>query len=118
MVKPLRDPNRFGARLKKQSDRAAIDIRYVIFGVPGSDARMVLGKGSDGTAFLPAFMHPSGADGAFLKAGLDKIAVGEHEGNLYVPAPWLRAQLQSDPEAPAKIAVVDRMVAALASVPA
>jgi hypothetical protein len=118
VVKPLRNPNRFGARLKRQSDRAAIDIRYVIFWMPGSDARMILGKGADGTPFLPAFMHPSGADGAFLKAGLDKIAVGEHEGNLYVPAAWLRAQMASDPQAPAKIAVVDRMVDALKSVPA
>lgn len=116
MARRPRDPNRFGARLRRHSDRAAINIRYVIFGIPGSDARMILGKGSDGTPFLPACLHPSGEQGAILKAGLDKVSVGEHKGNLYVPASWLRSQMVHDPQAAAKIAVIDRMVDALNSV--
>lgn len=118
MVKPLRDPNRFGARLKRQSDRQAIDITYLIFCSPDSASRMVLGKGADGTVFLPSALHPAGPDGAFVKAGLDKIAVGEHQGNLYVPADWLRGQMAGDEHASAKMAIIDRMVAAVKAHPA
>jgi len=113
MVKPLRNPNRFLKRLQRKSEREAIEITYLIFGQEGSDARMILGKGSDGTAFLPAVMHPAGPDGAFTKAGLDKIQIGEHLGNLYVPSDWLRLAVASDPHALQKTIVIDRMVSAV-----
>lgn len=113
MVKPLRNPNRFAARLKRQSERQSIDITYLIYGSPGSGPRMILGKGSDNTVFLPAVLHPGGHDGALVKAGLDNVAVGENQGKLYVPADWLRKQMAGDPQASHKIAIIDRMVAAV-----
>lgn len=113
MVKPLRNPNRFAERLKRQSARRSVDITYLIFASPDSNDKLILGKGSDGTVFLPTVMHPGGHDGAFVKAGLDNVAVGEHQGNMYVPADWLRNQMAGDPHAGSKIAVIDRMVAAV-----
>lgn len=113
MVKPLRNPSRLADRLKRQSARRSIDIDYLIFGSPDSESRMILGKGADGTVFLPTVLHPGGHDGAFVKAGLDNIAVGEYQGNMYVPADWLRKQVAGDPQAGTKIAVIDRMVAAV-----
>lgn len=115
MAKPLRNPNRFLKRLQQKSDKRTIEITYLIFGQAGSDSRMILGKGSDGTAFLPAAMHPAGPDGAFVKAGLDEIQIGQHLGNLYVTSDWLRLAVASDPNAVQKTIVIDRMVSAVNS---
>mgnify|MGYP001485196930 CR=1 FL=1 len=109
--------HQFEESLKLTSELAAIDITYYDFGIPGTPTRCTLGLGSDGTCFVPAVMHPQGADGAFVKAGLDKIMVGQHKGNLYVPSDWLIQQFAGDPLALRKEAVVRRMVEALKMLP-
>ncbi len=107
----------FEESLKARSETSAVDITYYDFGVPGTPTRCTLGLGADGTCFVPAVMHPQGVDGAFVKAGLDKIMVGQHKGHLYVPADWLIAQLASDPNALRKQAVILRMTEALRQLP-
>lgn len=111
MNKPSRAGRRFLQRLQRKSDKGTEDIDYLIFGAPGSTQTCTLGKGrKTGTVFVPAVMHPLGADGAFTRAGLDKIAIGQDKGFLFVPAEWLRKELKGDPHEAAKSAVVDRMV--------
>ena len=109
--------NRKGRRLLKRlqakSDKNTVDIDYLIFGAPGTDQNCILGRGHDGTVFVPAVMHPSGPDGAFTKAGLDKVAIGQHKGFLYVPSDWLCKQLAGDEQESAKVAVIRRMESAV-----
>jgi hypothetical protein len=114
MHKPNRAGRRLLQRLQRKSDKGTEDIDYLIFGAPGTAQTCVLGKGrKTGTVFVPAVMHPLGADGAFTRAGLDKIAIGQDKGFLYVPADWLRKELAGDAQEAAKRAVVDRMVEAV-----
>jgi hypothetical protein len=109
----MQDPHAFELQLKSASALASVAITYYEFGVPGGRQRCTLGLGEDGTPFLPAVLHPAGSDGAVVRAGLARIMVGEHKGHLYVPADWLRQQLEGDPHCGAKRAIVDRMAAAV-----
>lgn len=110
---PPRKARRLLNRLQNRSDAGTVDIQYLIFGAPGSPQKCTVGLGSDGTVFVPAVMHPHGADGAFTQAGLDKIAIGQDKGCLFVPADWLRRQLAGAEHEKAKIGVVDTMVRAV-----
>ncbi|MBK6616071.1 hypothetical protein [Ottowia sp.] len=111
--KPPRKARRLLNRLKKRSDAGTVDIQYLIFGAPGTTQKCTVGLGSDGTVFVPAVMHPHGADGAFTQAGLDKIAIGQDKGFLFVPSDWLRNQLVGADNEKAKIGVIDTMVRAV-----
>ena len=110
-------PNAFEQQLATTSAASSIDITYYDFGVPGTPTRCTLGLGVDGTCFVPAVMHPQGADAAFVRAGLDKIMVAHHAGNLYVPSAWLINQLSGDRYEHQKRAVILRMEQALHSLP-
>lgn len=112
-VKPPRKARRLLNRLQRRSDASTVDIQYLIFGAPGTPQKCTLGLGSDGTVFVPAVMHPHGADGAFTRAGLDKIAIGQDKGCLFVPSDWLRKQLSGAEQEKAKIGVLDAMVRAV-----
>lgn len=109
--------NAFERHLIDCSANQALDVTYFDFGVPGTNNRCTLGLGMDGTCFVPAVMHPQGADGAFVKAGLDKIMVTQHGGHLYVPSRWLIDELRGDRFEHQKQVVIERMEHALRSMP-
>jgi hypothetical protein len=55
----------------------------------------VVGVAQDGGFYVHASLHPFGAQAALDRSGDEGVTGQKHKGELYFPAPWIRAELSA-----------------------
>jgi hypothetical protein len=82
-------------RSKSSSLPGTADVKALVEWVDSAQPCDVVGIAQDGGFYVHASLHPFGAQAALDRSQDEGVAGQKHKGELYFPAPWIRAELSS-----------------------